>query len=171
MGLLFFLYPFAEIAAWWFFIANFGFGDALLWCLLSALVGSIVLKLQGGAALSELQLSAQQGRLPSRKVAHHLLMSLGGVLLLLPGVLTDLFGALLILPGTRHLLVWFVYWRTGGMLAKSFGMGPFGRVVFTHTVFRGGSQPQGREPRDVTPANQDVLDVKATVLSDSSDDR
>jgi UPF0716 protein FxsA len=168
MGLFILLYPLAEILMWSSFIQNFGWGDAFLWCLLSGFVGLIIMRMQGGAALLELQTSAQQGKMPGKSAAHRLLMSLGGLLLIMPGLLSDLIGVFLILPGTRHLLVWFIYKKTGGVLknAANGGFargGPFGAFVFTS----GGTWGQAARSnsRDVTPSH-DIIDVQATVVSD-----
>ena len=167
MGILILLYPVAEILMWTSFIQNFGWGDAFLWCLLSGFVGLTIMRMQGGAALVELQASAQQGKMPGKSASHRLLMSLGGLLLILPGLLSDFIGVLLILPGTRHLLVWLIYKKTGGVLktGASGGFargGPFGTFVFTSAGQWGQARPA---PRDVTPSH-DVIDVQATVVSD-----
>ena len=173
MGLLFVLYPIAEIVAWISFIQKYSFLDGVLWCFLSAAVGIFIMRLQGSAAFQELQQSAQQGRLPSSRATHHLLMSFGGILLILPGLLSDILGALLILPGTRHLFVWWIYKKTGGAISKGFAgfsnSGSFGTSVFTKG-FGGPQGPMGSEgsarTRDVSSSGE-VIDVKATVVQDS----
>lgn len=166
MALLILLFPMMEIAAWWMFIRAYSFGDAVLWCLLSAFVGFLIMKSQGTGASEEVQAALRSGQAPPRRLAHRLLIAVGAFLLVLPGLLTDVFGALLILPGLRHLFVRammkkFTQAVQNGRFAAQ-GDGPFGTFVFTQTIFRGGGR---QASRDVTPA-KDVIDVQATVLRD-----
>jgi UPF0716 protein FxsA len=170
--LLFILYPALEIMLWWKFISNFGFGDAVLWCILSAIVGFYVLRLQGAGAVEEFQRSAQSGAMPSHRIAHRILMGFGGFLLILPGMITDLAGALLVLPGVRHLLVWFLYKKMADKLVKGFGrpgtMGSFGFAFKTGGFGRNGFDPNAfRNPGSARPTyDPNVIDVQAQVIED-----
>ncbi len=157
MPFLLFLYPVTEILLWISFVSRFGFVDALLWCATSAAVGVIIMRMQGAAAFQELQKAANRGELPSPRITHHILMSLGGILLILPGVVTDILGALIILPGTRHLMVWWIYKKTGGKLKQSFS-----GFAFKAGGFGGGFS----QPRDVGSSG-DIIDIKATHINDN----
>lgn len=158
MPLVVLLYPFFELMSWWYLIDRFGFGDAILWCLLSAFVGILILKLQGGGIVQELS----RGGVPSLRVVHRFLISLGAGLLILPGVLTDVFGVLLILPGLRHLLIWILMAKIVTMIHKGSGM--FGTFVFTKGF---GSSPEATQSseRDVSP-----IQVSGTRISNQSTD-
>ena len=161
---IFLIYPACEVLLWWKFIASFGFLDAVLWCVLSGFVGLLILKSQGGGALAELQKSVATGQLPSSLLAHRIVMSLGGLLLMLPGILTDVVGALLILPGFRHLLVWFIYWKMASSVLRAFSkQGPLGSFVFQFGQ-SGFSQWQQRQQQKSQDPN--VIDVEAEVIND-----
>ena len=172
MGMLFFLYPFAEIYAWSQVVADYGWGEAFLWCFYSAILGMCVISLLVGRALRELQASAALHQRPSSRTIHNLVMCLGGLLLILPGFISDFVGALLIMPGSRHLIIWWVGTKAKGKLASTingFGAGgPLGGFSFR----MGGMGPQQSrvEPRDVTPAARDVIDVRATLIEDKKKD-
>lgn len=169
MPLLILIYPFAELYAWYWFITTYSFGDAVLWCFLTAIVGIWILRLQGGAAASHLQASAQTGTLPPKKVMHHLMMGFGAFLLILPGLIIKAVGALCILPVSRHLIVELLVWKAGAKLAQNvlrFGKrGPLGGFVFTSTMSRG--RPSGTNEREARRAQDpNVIDVQATVLDE-----
>lgn len=93
--------PLAEIAG---FIAagrTFGLLPTLLAVVVTGIAGALVLRWQGLAALGELQRRVAQGEMPARAVGNAMLIGLGGLLLLIPGFITDLFGLALLLPITR----------------------------------------------------------------------
>lgn len=67
-------------------------------------LGSWALRSQGGAAWRRLQAAIAEGRRPGREVLDGALVLLGGVLLIVPGFITDVLGACALLPPTRALL-------------------------------------------------------------------
>jgi UPF0716 protein FxsA len=102
--LLFIVVPIAELAliiqvgqligVWWTI--------ALL--LADAVLGSMLLRSQGRAAWRRFNEALAEGRIPHREVIDGVLVIFGGVLLLTPGFITDLFGLLFLFPPTRVLL-------------------------------------------------------------------
>jgi UPF0716 protein FxsA len=81
----------------------------LAWVLLTAVIGFMLLK--GVAMMGAHQLTAgvrQNMRDPSSPLAHRVLVGVAGLLLLLPGFLTDALGLLLLLPPVRRVLIRFV---------------------------------------------------------------
>lgn len=67
-------------------------------------VGAALAKREGLSVLSRLQAELQTGLPPADRLVEGLLVLIGGVLLITPGVLTDLTGFLLILPVSRRWL-------------------------------------------------------------------
>jgi UPF0716 protein FxsA len=67
-------------------------------------LGSWALRTQGRAAWQRLSLAVVQGRAPGREILDGALILLGGVLLLVPGLITDVVGLCLLLPPSRRLL-------------------------------------------------------------------
>jgi UPF0716 protein FxsA len=67
-------------------------------------IGVWALRTQGGAAWRRLSAAVAEGRPPGREVLDGALIVIGGVLLIIPGFISDLVGALALLPPTRSLL-------------------------------------------------------------------
>lgn len=69
-----------------------------------ALLGSYLLRTQSRAAWRRFNEAVAEGRVPHREVVDGVLVIFGGVLLLTPGFITDVFGLLFLFPPTRTLL-------------------------------------------------------------------
>lgn len=67
-------------------------------------VGGWVLRAQGRAAWRRLSAAMSAGRSPGREVLDGVLVLIGGLLLIVPGFLSDLAGICALLPPTRALL-------------------------------------------------------------------
>ncbi|WP_294949286.1 FxsA family protein [Sulfurivirga sp.] len=72
--------------------------------LLTALVGAWLMRQQGLMTLQRLQVQLAQGMVPEQAMLEGALILLGGMLLLIPGFITDALGLALLLPGVRHRL-------------------------------------------------------------------
>ena len=68
-----------------------------------SLLGLCLLPIQGRLAVQRVSLAVSERRPPARAAIDGALAFLGGVLLVLPGFLTDALGALLLIPSTRAL--------------------------------------------------------------------
>jgi UPF0716 protein FxsA len=66
-------------------------------------IGTWVLRSRGRAAWARLRAEADAGRPPARAVFDGALVLIGGLLLIVPGFITDALGILLLLPPTRSL--------------------------------------------------------------------
>ncbi|MFG0806220.1 FxsA family protein [Pseudomonas fluvialis] len=71
----------------------------------SAVLGILLLRVAGLATAWRARERLARGELPEREMFDGLLLALGGLLLLLPGFISDLFGLLCVLPFSRHLLL------------------------------------------------------------------
>ncbi len=72
--------------------------------ILDSLLGSLLLKWQGGAAWRRFNAALREMRPPTREVADGALIIFGGALLLTPGFLSDIAGLILIVPPTRAVI-------------------------------------------------------------------
>jgi len=81
------------IGAWW----------TILLLILASVVGTWLVRREGGRAWSALTTALQTGRMPHRELADGALILIGGTLMLTPGFVSDAVGVLLILPFTRPL--------------------------------------------------------------------
>jgi len=75
---------------------------------LTAALGTALLRAQGLAALAEVQSALQNGSNPAPALAHGALILVAGVLLLTPGFFTDTIGLLLLTPPVRALVIRFL---------------------------------------------------------------
>ena len=71
----------------------------------TAIVGAILVRLQGAATIGRLRIALAQGELPARTIIEGFLLLVAGVLLLTPGFFTDFIGFFCLIPSTRMLLV------------------------------------------------------------------
>ena len=121
------LVPIVEIAIF----IKVGQTIGLLWTLAlvigAGLFGAWLLRQQGLSVLNRARQSMETGRLPARTIADGMMIGLAGVLLVLPGLLSDVIAILLLIPPFRG----WVY----GLLARN--------VVPVDS----GTPPQYRDPR------------------------
>ena len=88
---------------------------------LTALLGTVLVRTQGVVALQNLQSSFSKMENPAEPLAHGAMILVSGVLLLTPGFLTDTVGFLLLIPAVRTMV--FSYMRNK-IKARQFHMGP-----------------------------------------------
>ncbi|WP_062209231.1 FxsA family protein [Aureimonas sp. AU12] len=97
--------PLLEIGVFIWVGNHIGVGWTLALVLLSVVVGATLLKRQTLSTLAAARATARAGRVPDREIAHGAMIALAGILLVLPGFVTDIAGLLLFLPPVRD-LVW-----------------------------------------------------------------
>lgn len=68
---------------------------------LAGVLGTWLIRREGGRAWQALRAALRSGRMPGRELADGALVLIGGTLMLAPGFVTDAFGILLVLPLTR----------------------------------------------------------------------
>jgi UPF0716 protein FxsA len=107
--LLFLLVPMVEI---YFLIQVGGIIGAIPTIALvvfTALLGAMLLRLQGWATLQRTRMSMAQGQVPALEMLEGVLLVFAGALLLTPGFVTDAIGFLLLVPPLRQALIrWFL---------------------------------------------------------------
>jgi UPF0716 protein FxsA len=90
---------------------------------LTAVLGSLLLRHQGLATLREAQRSMAQGAVPAKSLLDAVFLAVGGVLLLTPGFFTDAIGFACLLPAGRAWLVKLAL-RRAGLVSASAAAGP-----------------------------------------------
>ena len=93
---------FIEVGGW------LGLWPTLATVILTALIGTVLLRAQGLAAISDLQRRVQSGQDPSPTIAHGAMILVAGILLLTPGFFTDGIGFLLLTPPVRVALIGYL---------------------------------------------------------------
>lgn len=94
--------PIAEIAVFLMVGSEIGVLPTILLIVGTAIVGAILLRQQGLAALMALQGDIKAGRVPAASIGHALAVGIAGVLLLTPGFITDMMGLILFIPAVRR---------------------------------------------------------------------
>jgi len=93
--------------------------------LATGVVGAYFAKEQGRRVVHNIQNELNSGRMPGNELIHGLCVLIGGLLLLTPGILTDLFGFSLLIPATRASYIGLIKtyisqnFRMGGVNAYS----------------------------------------------------
>lgn len=72
--------------------------------ILTAVLGSSLVRSEGIKTLFRAQQKMQQGEMPGREVMGGMMLALAGLLLIIPGFVTDFFGILLLQPWLRNRL-------------------------------------------------------------------
>jgi len=105
MLIIFIAIPIIEIALFIQVGGAIGLYPTLAIVLLTAILGTTLLKSQGLSALGTLQNSLQLGQNPMKQIIHGAMILISGVFLLTPGFFTDAFGILLLVPRFRSFLI------------------------------------------------------------------
>lgn len=145
--LLFTLVPTAELyllvatATW------IGLLETLALCVLTGVVGAHLARREGLAVLGQVQGELGAGRVPGGALLEGALVFGGGLLLLTPGMMTDVLGFSLVVPFTRRRIAASLAARFQGALARGevvhFAIGPGGGRGGVHF---GGGFPPGAAP-------------------------
>ncbi|MES2626500.1 MAG: FxsA family protein [Pseudomonadota bacterium] len=123
--------------------------------------GIYILKRQGFSTLLRAQSRMQSGEVPARELMEGLLLAFGGLLLLIPGLISDAIAFIFLLPFVRRPLVSFLlrsgYFQAVGKTSGTAHFGQFGGGWQPGPGFRGDSRGRAfegeftREPSPGTP--------------------
>jgi len=92
--------------------------NTILLVVITAILGSALMKLEGLRVWFQFQKDLSQGKIPQDGLLDGLLILIGGIFLLTPGILTDICGFLLLIPFTRH---WIKKYFKNRLAKKIFG--------------------------------------------------
>ena len=100
--------PILEIGVFILLGGQIGIINTLLGIVLTAFIGTVLLRRQGFALIGQAQKQMGRGNIPGRELAHGVMLLAAGLLLLTPGFVTDSFGFLLLIPPVREGIFAFV---------------------------------------------------------------
>jgi UPF0716 protein FxsA len=103
--ILFILIPIIEIGLFIQVGGLIGLWPTLATVVLTAIIGTSMLRKQGISTLTRLQANLNTGQNPVDPIAHGALILVSGVLLLTPGFFTDAVGFSLLIPPIRSALI------------------------------------------------------------------
>ena len=101
---IFLIVPIIEIGI---FIAvgnSIGLIPTLSGVVITAVLGSFIIRRQGLSLIAEIQQHMAAGALPARQIVDGIMLAISGALLLTPGFFTDFVGFLLLVPPVRLLI-------------------------------------------------------------------
>ncbi|MEZ5714543.1 MAG: FxsA family protein [Paracoccaceae bacterium] len=113
--------PLIEIALFIKVGGLIGLGYTLLIVVLTAVLGTWLVRSQGIAAMGDLQKSFSQLQDPTEPLAHGAMILFSGALLLTPGFFTDAMGFALLVPPVRRAVL---AWARKRVKVTHFSMGP-----------------------------------------------
>lgn len=136
-----------------------GAGWTIVLIIVTAIWGASAMRRQGLAVLAEAQNAQARGNLPVAALAHGLLILIGGVMLVIPGFLTDAVGLILMLRWGRLLVIESVL----GALMPALMRG------FQARTFQEGSAPGFDKMPPPMPADRsaDTIEGEYTVTDDT----
>lgn len=139
------LYVAIQVGRW------IGAAETIALLLAVSVAGAWLARRQGLAALERVRAQLDAGRLPGRDLADGLLVLIAGILLLVPGFITDAVGLLLLLPPARAGARWMLFrrWRRRVQRVSSTW------TVVSNTPAGGGGR-HDQPPRALGPSGQDA---------------
>ena len=96
--------PIVAIATFIAIGGQIGIAATLIMILVTAVIGTFLLRFQGLSLLREIQTKMNSGEVPGRALGDGAMIVVAGILLLTPGFVTDAIGFLLFVPGVRGLI-------------------------------------------------------------------
>ena len=127
--------PIVEIGTFLVIGDKIGIAATLGMILVTAIVGTALLRHQGLSLINKIQTEMNAGRVPGRALSDGAMILVAGILLLTPGFVTDSIGFLLFVPFVRNAIWSFIATRiqivgagmgAGGMASGSpFGGNPY----------------------------------------------
>ncbi|QPG05543.1 FxsA family protein [Salinimonas marina] len=157
--LLFAILPIIEIALLVKVGGIIGGWNTIAIVILTAFLGSYLVRREGLQTLQTAQDKMQRNELPGNEIVQGLMLVVAGVLLVTPGFMTDILGLLFVFPGSRHVIASHLTKHMKARVVTSAGFG--GQSPF--------DQPQSpftQQPRD---ENGDVYEGQYTNKTDNDE--
>lgn len=98
---IFLIVPLIEIGLFISIGQLIGLWPTLLGVVVTALIGSAIIRTQGLSLIRDIQRTSAAGVLPAKQLAEGMMLGIAGALLLTPGYFTDFIGFLLLVPAVR----------------------------------------------------------------------
>ncbi len=147
--IIFILVPIAEIAMFMLVGDLIGFWPTLATVIITAFIGTTLLRQQGLSVLRQAQETGARGEIPVQSVMDGLFLIIAGAFLLTPGILTDIVGFSFLIPAVRKVIGTYLYKKfSKNITVSTFGFdihsenSPHGASSFNQKPFADPSPPQ-----------------------------
>lgn len=130
LSALFALAALAEMMVFLWIGTRIGFGWALGIALVTAILGSYLVRRAGMTVWRRFRRRLDHGELPGRELAHGAAVLVAGALLISPGFMTDLAGFLLLVPAVRD----FAYRKLSSRVSSRIGVFSTDRAVHGQVI-------------------------------------
>lgn len=154
--ILFLVIPFLEVAVFIKAGGYIGVGNTLLLTILTAIIGAILLRMQGFQTMQRAREKMRKNEAPLSELFDGICLFAAGLLLMTPGFITDSFGFLLFFPPFRKVLLKYVK-----SLPNTMVHGEFNSATFFHM------EQEEQRKRD----NSTVIDGEYTDITEEKDDK
>lgn len=102
--ILILILPIAELVVLLWVVQSIGWLKTLALVVLMAILGTYEIQRQGSQIWTRMGEQLDRGELPGNELLDGFLLFIAGILLLIPGLITDAVGLVLIVPPTRYLV-------------------------------------------------------------------
>lgn len=100
--LLLLLVPVVELFGFILVSNLIGAGKTIILMIFTSIIGIVMMQFEGRKVIADAKNEMNQGQMPGRKMLDGICVFFGGIMLLIPGFLTDIIGFTLVFPPTRH---------------------------------------------------------------------
>ena len=110
--IIFFVVPLVELSIFGMVAGEIGLMSALLFALITAIIGGNLVRIQGLQTIAAMKQSADAGTIPLNEIFDGFCLVAAGALLITPGFLTDGIGFALLVPRLRDVVRGLIKTRT-----------------------------------------------------------
>jgi UPF0716 protein FxsA len=118
--LLFILLPILDLYVLIKASQTMGFGITVVLIILTGIAGYYLAKTEGKLVIRNINNAMSQGNIPGNEILTGFSILIGGFLLLLPGIVTDIIGITMVLPGTRNFYKEYIRRKIERMINKGY---------------------------------------------------
>lgn len=97
-----------------------GFSATVILIILTGIAGYYLAKTEGRLVIRNINNAMSQGNIPGNEILTGFSILIGGFLLLLPGIVTDIIGITMVLPGTRSFYKEYIRRKIEKMINKGY---------------------------------------------------
>ena len=167
--LLFLIVPIVEIAILIQLSEVIGGWPTIVVVIITAYAGAKMVKLQGLQTFAQIQQKSASGQMPTEELFSGVCILISGVLLLTPGILTDVLGFLLLTPAVRQKMAAVLkskihLFATGKFTAGQTGKSGDNAFTFTSTAYHSHDETEVIDSSESSDEQKPPIDAPKNVI-------